>query len=352
MDNKALYEALAKHLDHNVVGAPVSPTFVEMLEIYFPGIEAEAALKLPFSNQTRPQLKELISEMADSLEDIIASMISHGTVFTEQKTGKERVYRLLPTVVGFSETPYWAGKETPHARRLAPLWLRYFEESFGRELARGKPVMRVVPIETSLAEKSEILPFDTLKEMVAKQSYCAVAHCPCRQIKRYNGSGCDHSLENCLHFGAMGRYIVSQEMGRQITNEEAIKILADADEEGLVHTCENMAGYLSTICNCCGCCCVFLQSVKRGHDALAVSNYLAVVNEDLCVGCGTCEGRCPMGAIIVGEENVARVDANKCIGCGVCTPTCPTDAVRLNLRENTAPPPDPMILLSVRMEGK
>lgn len=288
MGKISVYEALARHLDHNVVGAPISPTLMELLEIYFPGVEADVAIKLPFSNHTVFELVKLMPAMEEQLDDIIASMIKRGTVFTEQKPGKDRVYRLLPLVVGFSETPYWSGKETAEAKRLAPLWLRYMRESFGRELARGKPVMRVVPIETSLNHSSEILPFDALKDMVLKQSFCTVAHCPCRQIKRYAETGCGHSLENCLHFGVMGRYIVFQGMGRQITNEEAIKILAEADEEGLVHTCENMEVYLSTICNCCGYCCVFLQSVKNGFDALEPSNYIATVDIDLCVDCRTC----------------------------------------------------------------
>lgn len=353
MEKAQLYEALAKHIDQNIVGAPFSPAFMKILEILFPQEEAEVALKLPFSNKTISQLQELCPEKADALEDILQSMVKMGTVFTGQPAGKERVYRLLPTLVGFVETPYWAGRDTPLARRLAPLWRRYLDEAFNNELARGTPVMRVIPIETSLKDNSQILPFDVIKEKLDTATYCAVAQCPCRQISRFNGRGCDHSLENCLHFGSMGRYIVEQDMGREITKEEALKILKEADAEGLVHICDNIDGYMSTICNCCGCCCVFLAAVKSGLKALSPSNYVAKADVDICVGCSACVERCPMSAIkMMGEDEAALVDPSCCIGCGACTSRCTTEAIGLIRRENIEPPRNIGEVFALRMKGK
>ena len=85
--------------------------------------------------------------------------------------------------------------------------------------------MRVLPVNKSLKEGSQILPFDALVPMVEASSYRAVAHCPCRQMLRYTGQGCDHELENCLHFGSTGRYMVEMEMAREITVEETFEIL-------------------------------------------------------------------------------------------------------------------------------
>ena len=134
----------------------------------------------------------------------------------------------------------------------------------------------------------------------------------------------------CMHFGSMGRYIVEMGMGRQITKEEALKILRDATEERLVHVCDNVQGSLRTICNCCPCCCGFLQAkLVNGLDTVSRSNYVARVDAEACITCGTCEDRCPVYAItIVGD--VVAVDRDVCIGCGVCTPTCEgDDAIRL-----------------------
>ncbi len=260
MDRKALYENLARHLNQGIVGAPMSPSLMGILEIMFSEEEAEIARKLPFENKTLEELKNLFPDKAGNLESILTAMAKNGTVFTRQKPGKERTYRLLPTVVGFAEAPYWAGMDTEKARKLAPLWIKYRDEGFGKELARNIPTVRVIPIDHSLRKKSEILPFDQLKEKIASLSYYSVSKCPCRQMMAYEGKGCGHSIDNCLHFGDMGRYVVEQGMGREISREEAVQILEDADKEGLVHAVENLDGYMSMICNCCPCCCVFLQT--------------------------------------------------------------------------------------------
>jgi NAD-dependent dihydropyrimidine dehydrogenase PreA subunit len=332
----------------------MSPSLINILEILFPGVEAEVAVKLPLENKTVSELKDLFPEHSESLGNILDRMARRGTVLTGQSTGEERQYRLLPCLVGWAETPFWAGKETEDARKLAPLWLKYREEAFGEELARnGMPITRVVPIERSLRDESQVLPFDVLKEMIGKTSYGAVGHCPCRQIMKYAGEGCKHSLENCLHFNSMGRYMVEQGMARQVTHEEAIKIVAEADDEGLVHVVENIDGFMSTICNCCGCCCVFLDTKKKfGLHTLSSSNYVSQVDRDICAGCGTCEERCPMEAVTVGDDDVARVNGERCIGCGVCTPSCSTGAVALIQRQEIKPPPELSEFLAARFKAQ
>jgi Na+-translocating ferredoxin:NAD+ oxidoreductase subunit B len=342
MTDTRLYENLAKHLNQGIMGTPMSPALIEILKILFPVEEAEIAVKMPMQNQTVTELKGLYPEKAERLEEFLKSMTRRGTIFTSQKSGQERKYRLLPSVVGWAETPFWAGKKTETAHQLAPLWLKYREEAFGQELARNNmPVMRVLPVSRSLRESSEVLPYNALKTMIEGQSYWAVAHCPCRQMKSHVGEGCGRSLENCLHFGAMGRYMVEQNLAREISKEETLKILKEANEEGLVHVTENIEGHLGTICNCCGCCCVFLDTKKKmGLHTISASTYVAKVNVELCAACGTCEERCPMQAIAVGDEGVAEVKEELCIGCGVCTPTCDAEAVDLVERKAAEPPPN------------
>jgi len=353
MKDSKRYEELAKHLDQGIVGSPKSPALIELLEILFPGEEAEVALELPMQDTSLSELKELFPEKAKSLEGLLNRMAKRGTVFVGGAQDEERKYKLLPSVVGWAETPYWAGKKTEDARRMAPLWLKYREEAFGAELARGMPPVRVIPISETLRESTEVLPYEVLEAKVEGQQYCAVGKCPCRQIKAYVGEGCDHSIDNCLHFGDMGRYMVEQGMAREITTEETLKILKEANEEGLVHTGDNLgADLISTICNCCGCCCIFLDTRKRmGLDTISPSSYVARVDADLCIACGTCEDRCPMEAIAVGDDDVSEVDQDLCIGCGVCTPTCNEEAVDLVQREQINPPPSIPDLVAARYKA-
>jgi ferredoxin len=345
-----VYLELAKHLDKAIAGAPMSPALIGILKVLYTPEEAEVACRLSiYENKTLAECEELVPEKAGRLEEILASMAKRGTVLTEQKPGRERIYRLLPTVVGIAEVPFLSGEDTPEKRALAPLWRDYMYEAFGAEMERGLPLIRVVPIAESMEDESEVLPFDALKDRLAEASFMAVGHCPCRQIGTYLEEGCERSTENCMHFGSLGRYAVEQGMARQIDLDQALEILRNATEEGLVHVCDNVQGSLRTICNCCSCCCAFFRAKRADHDTISRSNYLAQVDVDACTACATCEERCPVDAITVDE--VAVVDADLCIGCGVCTPTCGGDeAIRLRVRDETRPPPAPQEFLAARMK--
>ncbi len=52
----------------------------------------------------------------------------------------------------------------------------------------------------------------------------------------------------------------------------------------------------------------------------------AVVNQDVCVGCESCVGACPVSAISV-TDGKASVNADACVDCGSCVSTCPVSAI-------------------------
>jgi Pyruvate/2-oxoacid:ferredoxin oxidoreductase delta subunit len=58
-----------------------------------------------------------------------------------------------------------------------------------------------------------------------------------------------------------------------------------------------MLGRFYAICNCCSCCCGAMYAHQHGTPMLASSGYVAQVDADLCVGCGTCADDCLQEAI-------------------------------------------------------
>jgi len=62
---------------------------------------------------------------------------------------------------------------------------------------------------------------------------------------------------------------------------------------------------------------------------IASSGYVAVVDGDLCAGCGACAVYlCQFGAISV-NDGFAHVDVAACMRCGMCVVQCPQEAIEL-----------------------
>jgi Pyruvate/2-oxoacid:ferredoxin oxidoreductase delta subunit len=343
MANETLYERLADHFDHFIVGAPRTDSLIQILKILFPRKEAEVALHMPVMHKMAlAEWQAAMPGRARRLPEILETMAARGTVQTYRQQGQEDRYALLPSAKGWFDTPYWSGRETDDTRRLAPLWLAYREEAFGEELARGDmPTFRVVPVARALKHDPEILPFEDLRPRIEAQSLSVVSYCPCRQMKTAVGESCGHSLEVCFSFGSMARYLADQGMGREVSIAETLEIAKACEEEGLAHCVENIDGYLGTLCNCCGCCCLFMDTKKRlGFNALAPSSSYAKVDDRTCSGCGDCLARCPMAAIALPDDDTAMVDEMRCIGCGLCSAHCTEKAVTLMPREPANHPPD------------
>lgn len=234
------------------------------------------------------------------------------------------------------------GKDTELARKVAPLAREYMgTRELSDEMSRGAPLVRVIPVMESVQVPTTVLPYDELIPKIKAASYRAVAFCICREQSRHLDEGCDHTIESCLHFGTFAQFMVEHDMAREITSEEAIQILEESRQEGLVHVANNMDDHVVSICNCCTCGgCYWLTTVKNmNRGVLMPSNYVAAVNADECIACGTCEDRCPMDAISMGDDDCATVNGLKCIGCGVCTPTCDSEAIKLEQREDIKTPP-------------
>lgn len=209
----------------------------------------------------------------------------------------------------------------------------------------GVKVWRVVPAYEAIRDLPGVLPHENMLEMIKTQDRIAVVPCSCRNVTHLVGIGCRFTKEHpekeetwhCIQVGRGAEYVIARGSGRELTKEEAIELIHRIEEDGLVHTWPNTAKIVdrrvTVNCNCCRDCCEFFLSARFANipmsSILEKSRYVAYVDRDLCIACGTCVARCHFNAITIDE--VAKVNEEECFGCGVCVLGCKQGAIKLKV---------------------
>ena len=359
-----VYERLARHLEVLGMGLPYRQALIELLKENLTPAEAEISLLLP----TRVAPMHLASvdeiaattdmpreELAAALEDMACRLLLYSGVMEDGKRG----YGLLQTGFGFPQSFFWGGEESEHAWNMAGMVAKYFNREVTKEAYAACPTKpyRYIPVGESISSDLQaVFPYHTMEAVVRQAQRFAVAHCPCRMAAKVRGRACGHPIEVCLKFDDLADYLIERGLGREVTREEALDIIKLSEEAGLVHFVDNAEGQVKHNCNCCGCSCWNVGSIRRRkipRDDLMATYFMRTTDEDACVGCGACVDICPVQAVVI-EDGVAVVDEEWCIGCGLCVPRCPTGAAGLKLRDDTdrVPAPDFCTLHEQILKGR
>lgn len=324
-----IYKRFAKHLDDLPAGFPATDSGVELriLQQLFTPEEAEVAMGLQMKLEPVSIIAERLNTDEESTASKLEKMAQTGLVIKFSRGGVHQ-YMAAQFMIGIWEY---------HVNQLDEALVKDFHEYspyLAKEWADLKTKqLRTIPVAKSVSAEMKIMPYDKAEQIIKSQSKIVVAPCICRKEQKMGGNGCDKPIDNCLIFSG-GAYLYEERgIGRPVTQDEALKILNEAVDAGLVIQPGNSQKSLN-ICLCCGCCCQMLKTLKSADKpALAAnSSYYAVVDEEACTACGICEERCQMDAIAV--EDTSQIDIDRCIGCGLCVSTCDFDAIRLLEKEN------------------
>jgi NAD-dependent dihydropyrimidine dehydrogenase PreA subunit len=324
------------------MGYPPNEDLEEILRANLSPREAEVALALP--TRVIPlqpigidEIMEAVRVPEAELEDILEGLLQKGLLFSGKTKDGRKGYSLQQVGFGFPQAFFWKGEDTPHARNMAALVAKYFnrkvtQEAYGR--AETKP-FRYIPVGQAIDFHTHaVYPCHMMEHVIQQAKVIAVAHCPCRMTAYLRGKGCEHPTEVCMKFDDLAEYVIERELAREITKEEALKIIKGSEEAGLVHLVDNAIGDIKHTCNCCGCACWSVGSIKRRkipRDIIMATYFIRETDEDECTGCGECVEVCPVDAVTV-ENDFPAIDEEWCIGCGVCVAKCPTAAAQLQLR--------------------
>ena len=334
-----VYRRLAQRLDALPNGYPPTESGVELrvLAKLFTPEEAALAATMRLTREPAAAIAERAGIDSKVAYRTLKGMARKGLIRIKRGKG-ELLFGLMPFAVGFYE------EQLPRLdAELALLVEEYFQETGGAGISSSTPAMqRVIPVEESIPFELEIFPHERASDLIEHAKSWGVRDCICRVQQRLVGEGCDHPVENCLVFAPVEGAFDHSQVDRAITKEEALQILHEAEDAGLVHSTGNYVGPHNYICNCCTCCCGILRGVAEFGipTAVAKADFRAVVDAEACIACGDCIARCQFGALAV-PDDVCVVDEVRCVGCGVCATVCPTDALSLVRREPGEVPPPP-----------
>lgn len=325
--NSDIYKQLQKQLNFLSVGFPETASGIELkiLKEMFSTDEAELFLSLTHRLESPESIAERtgrpFTETAGQLED----MAKRGLLFRLKKENRVR-YAAIPFVHGLFEF-----QVSRLDRNLSQLLEEYFQNGFLHAFNQSRGTfLRTIPVQKSLDATRNVAAFDDAIAILKKMDLIVITECICRKQRGMIDQSCDKPRETCFMFGAMAQYYLDNRMGRKIDLDEAIRILSDAQAAGLVTqpaTARNPGG----MCNCCGDCCGVLRALNMHPrpSEIVFSNYVARLDSESCIGCGTCIDRCQMNALGMNDGGRAEIKADRCIGCGLCVTTCPSGALQL-----------------------
>jgi len=59
------------------------------------------------------------------------------------------------------------------------------------------------------------------------------------------------------------------------------------------------------------------------------ANLIAVIDENICIGCTLCIQACPVDAILGAARHMHTVITNECTGCELCVAPCPVNCIAM-----------------------
>ncbi len=318
-----VFVRLSRFLDRLPTGYPQAPdgADLEVLKHFFSEEEAEMTMQLRYFPEPPSIIARRVGRPEAQVAEMLEAMSRKGLIFGLKSGGRD-YYQAIQYVVGIHE---W------HVDTIDAEYVELNRPYFKRFVGSMTPAkqFRVVPVNSAIDAMSTIAPHEKVKELVRNQDRACVADCICKKGKAAQGKPCGKPQETCLIFSYGVDYYVRYGKAREISIDEAIRIVDRAEEAGLVLMGTNSKDIINFCC-CCGCCCDVLSLIKMTPRPVehVHSEFQARLEPENCTQCETCLERCQMEALYE-FDGAIRVDEDRCIGCGLCVSTCEGGALSL-----------------------
>ncbi|MBI9074220.1 MAG: 4Fe-4S binding protein [Desulfatibacillum sp.] len=321
------------------------PEFFAMVEELFSPEEAAVNNAMPRGPFQASDLAKQMGRGESELVSILEGMADKG-LCVAMKMEETQFYMAARFMPGILEFQFMPGKITDRAKRIAQVIYEY-ERAFDANSdprASTFPTSRVITVDRVIEAGNQIHTYDQVRSVIEKHENIAVSACYCRHAALLRGEDIhDMPTDVCMQFGVNAQFAAQRLGAKMVTKDEALEVLARAEEAGLIHMTQNTTDDIDFLCNCDRWHCVAMKAImaKPKPGVFFNSGYDPYFDPDLCVACGTCIDRCPPEALSMGDDEAPVVDFDKCFGCAVCATGCPSEAITMHSKpEFPAPPKD------------
>ncbi len=349
-----LHEDLVRFYEFQLGKLPHRDAFKRALQATFAADDLRVFFLLPFFGVTPIEKVEKkaarLGISADELGRTVQRLMPEGLVDTYvgpagRVCGRAPLIALLEFQVRLQE-------ESP-LRAVCTQIMNDLIEGAAETIPTKTPYFRVLPVERTLRhagadvgirvdqvvpDPRQVLPIDIVSEMVKKEPIIAVADCYCRSTKNLLEESCGHPLETCFYFNELALVKLESGYARQIGYDEALDILRQCEQQGLVHNVSNCEGRIQTLCNCCACSCAVMKAIVRGQSNVgAASRFVVAIDGDGMARCESCLTQpclkvCNLHNLTSRDRRVV-INVEACIGCGQCAAHCPEGVLRMVVRQ-------------------
>lgn len=342
------YAEFVDRLNRFPQGAPPSPTLYKILKILLSEAEAGLIAQLPIKPFTAHQAAAIWKMPVQQAMSILDGLSGQALLVDIECEG-HTTYVLPPPMAGFFEFSMMRTRGDIDQHALGELFYQYInvEEDFIRALfVNGETHLGRVFVQEPMLNENDgvhVLDYERASEVIRTASHRGVSMCYCRHKMQHVGRHCNAPMDICMTFNTSARSLIKHGFARQVCASEGLDLLQQAYEHGLVQFGENVRMNVNFICNCCACCCEAMIAARKFGmlHPVHTSNFMPVVDESRCNGCGRCVTACPVEAMGLVSSNdprepkkkKAQVNEDTCLGCGVCARACPEKVLSLAARE-------------------
>ncbi len=279
----------------------------------------------------------------------VLDQLADRAVLVDIELNGESEYVLPPPMAGFFEFSMMRMRKDIDQKLLSELFYQYInvEEDFIRDLfTTGETKLgRTFVHEPALSHENAlyVLDYERASEVIESATHMAVGTCYCRHKMLHMNKVCNAPLDICMTFNNTAASLIRHGIARPVDQKEGHDLLQKAYDHKLVQFGENVREQVNFICNCCACCCEAMIAARKFAilNPVHTTNFIPEVSVLECNGCGKCVDICPVEAMTLTSANHPKKPKKKkavlneeiCLGCGICVKSCDKGLIQLKSRE-------------------